>query len=117
MLTFYAEVGRVVGEECIMSGFLDFKYLRAIVKIRSILSDNVEFKIGKTDDWKRREREYLNDGYTNFYIIAECTNLEEVNNLEKGLISHFKRRTACRNENDGGRLSESEKYYIYLVTK
>lgn len=103
-----------------MSGYLDLKKLRSIAKIKSFLSDNVEFKIGKTDDLERRESQYKSEGYTNFYVITKCTTLEEVDKLEKDLITFFKHYySTCKNENDGGggNTSESEKYYIYLVTK
>ena len=102
-----------------MSGYLDFKKLRSIAKIKSFLSDNVEFKIGKTDDLERRESQYKSEGYTNFYVITKCTTLEEVDKLETDLIAFFRNYSTCKNENDGGggKTSESEKYYIYLVTK
>ena len=99
---------------------LDFKKLRSIAKIKSILNGKVEFKIGKTDDWERRKCQYEVEGYPHFYIIAECKTLEEVNKLEIDLISFFKKsHPICMNENEGGggRTSESEKYYIYLVTR
>ena len=102
-----------------MSNNLDFKKLKSIAKIKSFLDDNVEFKIGKTDDLKRREHHHKGEGYANLNVIAECTTLEEVDKLEKDLITFFKNYSTCKNENDGGggNTSESEKYYIYLVTK
>lgn len=102
-----------------MSNNLGLKRLSSITKIKSFLSGNVEFKIGKTDDLKRRERQHKSEGYTNLYVIAECTTIEEVDKLEKDLITFFKNYSTCKNENDGGggNTSESEKYYIYLVTK
>lgn len=102
-----------------MSGYLDLKKLRSIGKIKSFLSDNVEFKIGKTSDWERRKCEYQTEGYTNFHIIAECSTLEEVDKLETDLIDFFRNYSTCKNENDGGggKTSESDVYYIYLATK
>ena len=72
-----------------MSNNLDFKKLKSIAKIKSFLDDNVEFKIGKTDDLERREHQHKGEGYANLNVIAECTTLEEVDKLEKDLITFF----------------------------
>lgn len=105
----------------VMNSTLNVKKVRSIVKIEAILSDKelTNFKIGKTDNLKRRMREHEKDGYTNFYEIAECNSLEELNNLERDLISYFKTNSKCANENEGGggSISESVKYHIYLITK
>lgn len=99
------------------------KKVRAIVKINALLKDEKieKFKIGKTDDLKRRLKEHEKDGYTEIYLIAECNSLEEVNKLETELINFYKNKTTpnCANKHEGGngRISESEKYYIYVVTK
>ncbi len=104
-----------------MSNNWDFKKIRSISKIRKVLNEEelVEFKIGKTDNLSRREEEYKIKGYPNLYSIEECYNLEEINQLEKDLIAIFKNNPKCANINDGGggNISDSEKYYIYMVTK
>ena len=101
-----------------MSDNPNFTRLRAIATVNSVLKDNVEFKIGRTNDWERRKWEYQTEGYKNFHVIAECSTLEEVDKLETDLIDFFGNYSTCKNENDGGgKTSESDVYYVYLVTK
>lgn len=100
---------------------LDFKKVRAISKIKTILNDNSfeEFKIGKTDDFVRREREHRQNGYSFFETIISCETLNEVNRLEKLLIDYFKTNSICSNEISGGGNSspDSNEFYIYLIGK
>ena len=63
-----------------MSGYLDLKKLRSIAKIKSFLSDNVEFKIGKTDDLERRESQYKSEGYPTFMLLQNAQLLKRWTN-------------------------------------
>ena len=100
---------------------MDFKKVRSISKINKILKDknDVQFKIGQTGNLEERRRSYINEGYKNFYEIAECDNSLEVDKLERDLINYFITSKQCININGGGAGStaESDKYHIYLVTK
>lgn len=104
-----------------MSNEANLKKIRSIVKINEIIADKevVEFKIGQTSNLVDRENDYKNEGYTNFHKIAECDSAEELDNLECDLISHFKGKLKCANQNGGGggRTSENNEYHIYIVTK
>ena len=104
-----------------MSNKANFKKIRSIVKVDKIIADNevVEFKIGQTSNLMDRENDYKNEGYTNFHKIAECDSAEELDNLERDLIRHFKGKSKCANQNDGGggKSSERNEYHIYVVTK
>lgn len=97
------------------------KAARAINTIRNLLQEDsvVGFKIGKTDDCDRREKEHAEDGFLIFFPLAECDSLEEANQLESKLISIYSSDCRCKNERDGGggRMSISDKYYIYVVVK
>lgn len=100
---------------------LDVKKLRSICKINKIIKDKriLQFKIGQTGNFEERKSGYINEGYTNFYEIAECNNSDESDKLERDLINHFRTNIRCVNINEGGggRATESKKYHIYLVTK
>ena len=73
----------------------------------------------KTGNFEERKSGYINEGYTNFYEIAECNNSDESDKLERDLINYFITSKQCININGGGAGStaESDKYHIYLVTK
>ena len=66
--------------------------IKSIIKdIESVCTDDTikNFYIGKTDDVNDRECEHINDGYTNFSIIATGTP-NKINNAEIELISYFR---------------------------
>ena len=83
---------------------MDFKKVRSISKINKILKDknDVQFKIGQTGNFEERKSGYINEGYTNFYEIAECNNSDESDKLERDLINHFRTNIRCVNINEGG---------------
>lgn len=121
-LTINAEAGEVVGECITMyEAGLDLKKVRAIARIEQILKDCTieEFKIGKTDDCERRKKEHQNEGYISFKELATCDTLSEVNQLETFLINLFINNSKCGNVISGGSgcTSESDKYFVYVITK
>lgn len=66
--------------------------IKSIIKdIESVCTDDTikNSYIGKTDDVNGRECEHINDGYTNFSIIATGTP-NKINNAEIELISYFR---------------------------
>ena len=83
---------------------LDVKKLRSICKINKIIKDKriLQFKIGQTGNFEERKSGYINEGYTNFYEIAECNNSDESDKLERDLINHFRTNIRCVNINEGG---------------
>lgn len=97
------------------------KVARAINTVRNLLQEDsiVGFKIGKTDDCDRREKEHAKDGFVRFSPLVECNSLEEANQIESKLISIYSGDYRCMNEKDGGggRFSNSDKHYIYIVVK
>ncbi len=99
----------------------DAKKVRAITSIKRVLKDKSfeEFKIGKTDDVVRREKEYKQNGYFFFEKVISCETLNEVNQLEKTLIEFFKSDEECSNKisGGGGCTSDSKEYYIYVALK
>lgn len=99
----------------------DSKKVRAISIIRKTLKDKSfeEFKIGKTDDVVRREKEYKQNGYFFFEKVISSETLNEVNQLEKTLIEFFKSDEECSNKisGGGGCTSDSKEYYIYVALK
>lgn len=99
----------------------DAKKIRAISKIKEALKNKSfeEFKIGKTDDVVRREKEYKQNGYFFFEKVISCETLNEVNQLEKTLIEFFKSDEECNNKisGGGGCTSDSKEYYIYVALK
>ena len=96
-------------------------------QIKSIIKDieNVcdgdtikKFYIGKTDNVNDRECEHINNGYTNFSIIAKgASNI--INNAEKELISYFQtsplKSKLANINNGGGGNAEADTLYIVFV--
>lgn len=96
-------------------------------QIKSIIKDieNVcdgdtikKFYIGKTDNVNDRECEHINNGYTNFSIIAKgASNI--INNAEKELISYFQtsrlKSKLVNINNGGGGNAEADTLYIVFV--
>ena len=97
--------------------------INAIIEIKNFtnLFPNSKFKIGKTANPQRRQQEHYADGYRNFKIIAEVSSIAEINKLEQILIKYSKTfyKDYIENEQNGGNGStaESEKYYIYIISK
>ncbi len=106
-----------------MSKDLLWQVINAIVEIRKFINEhpNAKFKIGKTNDFTRRKQEYYVDGYERFKIIAESSSLENINELERTLIkfsmAFYGENIDNERNGGGGDIAESEKYYIYMVSK
>lgn len=65
--------------------------IKSIIKdIESVCADDTikNFYIGKTNNVNDRECEHINNGYTNFSVIATGTP-DIINNAEIALISYF----------------------------
>lgn len=106
-----------------MSKDLLWQVINAIVEIRKFINEhpNAKFKIGKTNDYTRRKQEYYVDGYERFKIIAQSSSLENINELERTLIkfsmAFYGENIGNERNGGGGDIAESEKYYIYMVSK
>lgn len=96
-------------------------------QIKSIIKDieNVcdgdtikKFYIGKTENVNDRECEHINNGYTNFSVIAKGTS-NIINNAEKELISYFqtsrlKSKLANINNGGGGNTKANTLYIVFV---
>lgn len=100
-----------------------WQMINAIIEIKDFTNQHPEakFKIGKTDDYQRREQEHSLNGYTIFKIIAESSSLDNINKLEEMLIKYssvfYKENLENERDGGGGNNSDSTKYYIYLISK
>ena len=96
-------------------------------QIKSIIKDieNVcdgdtikKFYIGKTDNVNDRECEHINNGYTNFSIIAKGAS-DIINYTETALISYFRtsplKSKLVNINNGGGGNAEADTLYIVFV--
>lgn len=95
--------------------------IKSIIKdIESVCADDTikNFYIGKTDDVNDRECEHINNGYTNFSVIAKGTS-NIINNAEKELISYFQtsrlKSKLVNINNGGGGNAEANTLYIVFV--
>lgn len=96
-------------------------------RIEDLLKEHVgrPFKIGKTDNPKKRTYKYANEGYSILKTVFEHPCLDVINDMEKYLIHYFEIKEATNddiiNENDGGagRRSDSimHMHYIYITIK
>lgn len=97
------------------------KQIKSIIKnIESVCADDTikNFYIGKTDNINDRECEHINNGYTNFSVIATGAS-DIINNAEKELISYF-RTSRLKSKldninNGGGGNAEADTLYIVFV--
>ena len=95
--------------------------IKSIIKdIERVCADDTikNFYIGKTNNVNDRECEHINNGYTNFSIIAKgASNI--INNAEKELISYFQtsrlKSKLVNINNDGGGNAEADTLYIVFV--
>jgi len=95
--------------------------IKSIIKdIESVCADDTikNFYIGKTDDVNDRECEHLNNGYTNFSVIATGAS-DIINYTETALISYF-RTSRLKSKldninNGGGGNAEADTLYIVFV--
>ena len=95
--------------------------IKSIIKdIESVCADNTikNFYIGKTDDVNDRECEHINNGYTNFSIIAKGAS-DIINYTETALISYFRtsplKSKLVNINNGGGGNAEADTLYIVFV--
>ena len=95
--------------------------IKSIIKdIESICADDTikNFYIGKTDDVNDRECEHINNGYTNFSIIAKGAS-DIINYTETALISYFRtsplKSKLVNINNGGGGNAEADTLYIVFV--
>lgn len=95
--------------------------IKSIIKdIESICADDTikNFYIGKTDDVNDRECEHINNGYTNFSIIATGAS-DIINYTETALISYFRtsplKSKLVNINNGGGGNAEADTLYIVFV--
>ena len=96
------------------------KKAKAIYKIKQLLEDKdlVEFKIGKTDNPEEREKAHKVEGYTKLISLVQLNSIENMDRMEKELISFFKHNPKCGNKNDGGGGNFSDdNYCVYVITK
>lgn len=95
--------------------------IKSIIKdIESVCADDTikNFYIGKTDNVNDRECEHINNGYTNFSIIAKGTS-KIINKAEKELISYFrtsrlKSKLANINNGGGGNTKANTLYIVFV---
>ena len=95
--------------------------IKSIIKdIERVCADDTikNFYIGKTDDVNDRECEHINNGYTNFSIIA-TGNPDIINDAEIALISYFRtsplKSKLANINNGGGGNTEADTLYIVFV--
>ena len=95
--------------------------IKSIIKdIESICADDTikNFYIGKTDDVNDRECEHINNGYTNFSVIATGAS-DIINYTETALISYFRtsrlKSKLVNINNGGGGNAEADTLYIVFV--
>ncbi|WP_449019740.1 hypothetical protein [Prevotella jejuni] len=95
--------------------------IKSIIKdIESVCADDTikNFYIGKTDDVNDRECEHLNNGYTNFSVIATGAS-DIINYTETALISYFRtsrlKSKLVNINNGGGGNAEADTLYIVFV--
>ena len=95
--------------------------IKSIIKdIESICADDTikNFYIGKTDNVNDRECEHINNGYTNFSIIAKGAS-DRINYTETALISYFRtsplKSKLVNINNGGGGNAEADTLYIVFV--
>jgi putative phosphopantetheine-binding protein len=95
--------------------------IKSIIKdIESICADDTikNFYIGKTDNVNDRECEHINNGYTNFSIIAKGAS-DIINYTETALISYFRtsplKSKLVNINNGGGGNAEADTLYIVFV--
>ena len=95
--------------------------IKSIIKdIESVCTDDTikNFYIGKTDNVNDRECEHINNGYTNFSVIATGAS-DIINNAEKELISYFRtsplKSKLVNINNGGGGNAEADTLYIVFV--
>lgn len=95
--------------------------IKSIIKdIESVCADDTikNFYIGKTDNVNDRECEHINNGYTNFSIIATGTP-DIINNAEIALISYFQtshlKSKLANTNNGGGGNTKADTLYIVFV--
>ena len=97
--------------------------ITAIVEIKNFINQhpNATFIIGKTNDCLRRKEEYYKKGYNYFTPIVKLSSLEEINELEKFLITFskviYQDKIENQYEGGGGNITESPNYYIYIASK
>ena len=95
--------------------------IKSIIKdIESVCADDTikNFYIGKTNNVNDRECEHINNGYTNFSVIATGAS-DIINYTETALISYF-RRSRLKSKlvninNGGGGNTEANTLYIVFV--
>lgn len=95
--------------------------IKSIIKdIESVCADDTikNFYIGKTDNVNDQECEHINNGYTNFSIIAKGTS-KIINKAEKELISYFrtsrlKSKLANINNGGGGNTKANTLYIVFV---
>ena len=95
--------------------------IKSIIKdIESVCADNTikNFYIGKTDNVNDRECEHINNGYTNFSIIAKGAS-DIINYTETALISYFRtsplKSKLVNINNGGGGNTKADSLYIVFV--
>ena len=117
------EIEEAGKEENVM---VDFEFLRAVNSVHKFLEEKKisSFKIGKTNDPKRRQSEHAQEGYSVFGIIKNCNSIQEMNDLESKLIRHFRIMKGCgliyqdiENGRDGGGgdVGKDINYCVYII--
>ena len=100
---------------------MDFNKIRALAKVDAFRKQNpsLKFKIGKTGNPTRREKEHLQNGFICFLILHRVNTVEEMDKLEKQLIHFFKNKSKCLNKSKGGEgdIRDGSDYCVYLIAK
>jgi hypothetical protein len=90
-----------------------------VEKVERLIKNVSKFKIGKTGQTlKERFNEEYAGEYTDIEEICFSDNMTSIDDMEEYLIEQFGEYSNCTNEQIGsGKMTKSNRYYVYLVCK